>query len=519
MGRSFTRATVASVSEGEYSHALSQRQYRVRRKNGEFFLERSAQFGVFEKKIVFVMGSGNHARTYLGQAPDGSLLELPLTWYAEPQGHWAMSPGYDRPDHSDFRRRISDGCMFCHNGYPSDANGGLASGIDCQRCHGPGEEHVNSRGRILNPARLSPARQVEICMQCHLESASRSIPESIRRFERSPFSYRPSEPLGDFVIHFDAARQVENAFTVNNSAYGLRASACFRRSGTMTCSTCHNPHRVLRGAEADAHYTAACRTCHSTSHALSANTCVRCHMPKRRTQDATHVVMTDHRIRRRHPADDPLAAIAETHGRYSGEVTPYYPAALRDTAEDRLYVSLAELSHAVRPELKLPALRQAFARARPDAWQPYFELAEACRKAGLAAEAASNYEEAARRKPDHAPVHAGLAQTLISMGQSGRALATLQSAIRRLPRDIDLLNSLAVLHAQGSRFHEARPLLERALKVDSESPTTWLNYGVCLEAQDDAIGARRAYREALRLQPDLERARYLLRRLGGGTPQ
>jgi Flp pilus assembly protein TadD len=46
-----------------------------------------------------------------------------------------------------------------------------------------------------------------------------------------------------------------------------------------------------------------------------------------------------------------------------------------------------------------------------------------------------------------------------------------------------------------------------------------LNYGVCLEAQDDAIGARRAYREALRLQPDLERARYLLRRLGGGTPQ
>ena len=29
-----------------------------------------------------------------------------------------MSPGYDRPDHQDVRRKISFDCMFCHNGYP-----------------------------------------------------------------------------------------------------------------------------------------------------------------------------------------------------------------------------------------------------------------------------------------------------------------------------------------------------------------------------------------------------------------
>src|SRR5713101_4771097 len=117
-----------------------------------------------------------------------------------------MSPGYDRPAHSDFRREISDSCLFCHNGYPSEANGGMALGIDCQRCHGPGEAHVKGKGPMVNPAKLTSERQMEICMQCHLESASRTLPDAIRRFGRGPFSYRPGEPLGGFMLYFDFIR-------------------------------------------------------------------------------------------------------------------------------------------------------------------------------------------------------------------------------------------------------------------------------------------------------------------------
>ena len=29
-----------------------------------------------------------------------------------------MNPGYDRPDHDGFRRKIAYDCMFCHNAYP-----------------------------------------------------------------------------------------------------------------------------------------------------------------------------------------------------------------------------------------------------------------------------------------------------------------------------------------------------------------------------------------------------------------
>ena len=81
--------------------------------------------------------------------------------------------------------------MFCHNGYPevdaraAEWDGGtmyperLPEGIDCQRCHGPGRNHVETarqggtlqvvRGSIVNPARLSPERRMEVCLQCHLE--------------------------------------------------------------------------------------------------------------------------------------------------------------------------------------------------------------------------------------------------------------------------------------------------------------------------------------------------------------
>ncbi len=65
------------------------------------------------------------------------------------------------------------------------------------------------------------------------------------------------------------------------------------------------------------------------SHSANAN-CVSCHMPKRRTDDGVHIVMTDHLIARRPPAGNLLAdkpERAETPAdSYKGEVVPYYPA-------------------------------------------------------------------------------------------------------------------------------------------------------------------------------------------------
>ncbi len=148
-------------------------------------------------------------------------MKLPLGWYPENGGEWAMGPGHDR-EYSLPPRAIAYECMFCHNSYPRIPRGhdepgseplytgALPEGIDCQRCHGPGGNHVRAarlkpgasaaqvRNAIVNPARLSGERQMEVCLQCHLETTSQPLPHSIVKYGRGPFSYRPGEALGNF---------------------------------------------------------------------------------------------------------------------------------------------------------------------------------------------------------------------------------------------------------------------------------------------------------------------------------
>src|SRR5262245_16127322 len=305
-----------------YYHKPSDRWYRLFRKDGAYFVRRwqqgyrGAETNVFEARIDYAVGSGAHARSFLHQARDGRLFELPVSWYAGSGGHWAMSPGFDRAGHPDFRREVSPACLFCHAAYDS------RSAVDCERCHGPGAAHEAkpSRQRIVNPARLPRARAEEVCLQCHLQTTSRALPDAIRLTDR----YLPGTPLSEHRLQFDHApgRGMDDKFEVNSAAYRLRQSAC----KNLTCTTCHDPHHQRK-----IDVTSACRGCHESAHAKRETSCANCHMPRQPADDAPHVTLTDHKIRLPGPRRVP----PET---YRGPVAPYFP-----PAPDPIWLAIAQV--------------------------------------------------------------------------------------------------------------------------------------------------------------------------------
>src|SRR5262249_48795655 len=143
--------------------------------------------------------------------------------------------------------------------FPQD----LTLGIDCQRCHGPGGQHVRDAAAksIVNPSRLTLDRQLDVCMQCHFETTTFRLPDSYRRFGRGFYSYLPGEPLTDYVVHFDQAAGAphDEKFEIVSAAYRLRKSACFLRSeGRLLCTTCHDPHSTVPSELRVSHYGDAC---------------------------------------------------------------------------------------------------------------------------------------------------------------------------------------------------------------------------------------------------------------------
>ena len=128
------------------------------------------------------------------------------------------------------------------------------------------------RAAIVNPARLNPDREMEVCLQCHLETSNQKLPHAVVRFDRAPFSYVPGQPLGDFEVAFDRAPGKNTGFEVAQAGYRFRESQCFLKSGGLNgesklrCTTCHNPHDIPRGEEAAAHYNQVCAELPSVSH-------------------------------------------------------------------------------------------------------------------------------------------------------------------------------------------------------------------------------------------------------------
>ena len=511
MGRSFTRVRPerVPVQEKPYFHAASGTYFAIERRGGEVVHRRWREGEESETlRVDFVMGSGNHALTFLHRSAKGALIELPLGWYAEKGGYFAMNPGFDHAQPAA-RRKIDSECMGCHNAAPAAKDeavfaGALPEGIDCARCHGPGGRHVVAakapgagveaiRKAIVNPARLPLERRREVCLQCHLETTSERLPSMVRRFDRAPFSYVPGEPLEKYVLHFDHAGR-EDKFEIVSAGYRLGKSACYQKSAAMTCTSCHDPHARK----------VSCGGCHSSA-SLAAKgghpageDCAGCHMPKRRTEDAVHVVMTDHFVQRRPVEEGLLAERAERSGpEYEGEVVPYYPA----TGMDPLYVAAAQVLHGANLLPGIARLEAELAKRRPKEAEFYVTLGNAWQRARRPEKAAEAFRTAAGLAPGRGRVWRYLGIALQDAGKAGEAREALRKAIALDAGDAVAWYQMALLDSGAGRAREAAEKARKAMTLDPDLLEARSSLAGSLAALGDRAGAERELREALRMDP------------------
>ena len=348
---------------------------------------------------------------------------------------------------------------------------------------------------------------MEVCMQCHLETTSRPLPNSLVRFGRGAYSYRPGEPLEDFVIHFDHAKGAgrEEKFEIVNSVYRLRQSRCYLESkGKLGCTTCHNPHDAKRGSAAMEGYAKKCQSCHlaiasQAGHPKGAD-CAGCHMPRRRTEDVVHAVMTDHKIMRRPPQGNLLASRAEIHeSRFNGDVALYYPEAAKD---QELYLGVAQVvqkSNLAGGIQRLESLRSQEPKA-------LFALGQAYEAQGNGQLAAARYREAVASDP-------GFAAAWRSLGELTGDVNALEKARSLAPQDAGVLHALGLAYRGAGRYKEAAAVLEQAVAADADFPAAHNALGGLYAASGDAVRAEAALREALRHQPDYAEAQENLGRL------
>lgn len=485
MAQSFNRIEGVQPIEdwtqnNSFYHEASEQYFEMSQRNGRYFQRRykldesNNEIHTFEKEIAFILGSGNKERDYFYMSDTGELIQFPVVWYTDEKA-WGMAPGYNRADHEGFSRRVEYRCLFCHNAYPDlpeewtryetrrpRFSTELPAGIGCERCHGPGRKHVELalkgvrttqlRASIVNPARLDRKLQLDVCMQCHLETSSSLLPDVVVKEGRGVFSYRPGEPIEDYIAIFDYPLEAgRDEFNIVHQAYRLRKSVCFA-SSEMTCTSCHDPHSVPE--DPATFYKARCLDCHTSSddcqeargvRAANGDDCVECHMPQRRTHDVVRATMTDHYIQRRIPSDL-MTEREEPTKPYTGPLRFYFP----DDQED-LYMALALARGADVPAgvEQLAALTEELGFV-----STLYYLASGYQNLGRTSDAIRTYERVLDLDSSYTEARYNLGIALIEQGNMATAISELEEVLRQDPGYADA--HLALAQAKGQRL--ARPM-------------------------------------------------------------
>lgn len=543
MAQAFTRVRVDEMIEdfddNHFYHERSGNHYEMVVRGEEVYQRRyrldskAKEYAILERRVDWIVGSGKHGRGYMYQTDRGELFQMPLMWYSQSQ-RWGMAPGYDTPDHSGFTRQVNRRCMSCHNAYPDVPKGSdlfgqpqlfpknLPEGIGCQRCHGPGAEHVRLaeanevsdlelKAAIVNPKHLEIGAQEDLCFQCHLQATS-AIPDIVQRFGVGSYAFEPGMRLTEtqVAVNINDEPDEEDRFEINHHGYRLKQSLCYMESeGELTCLTCHDPHRTVTPIDRAAYYRDKCVQCHEPDvcadeprHAMHAEVamddCVTCHMPTHRPSDVVKVTMTDHRIRRKPAPKAWLAPRDEEVAEFGG--SEVYGEGANDADPDAaLYRAMAATNCASPPAIL--ELQSALEEADDGSFDAWFTLGNLMFMMDRPEDAEAAFRRAVELEPDSERALYRLGSTLAFLNALDEGLVVLESSLELEPDDPEALLITGILLAALDRVDEAIVLTKHSTELrpnDFESQLTLGNLYLRQGLLDEATAH---YRIARRTDP------------------
>jgi predicted CXXCH cytochrome family protein len=205
----------------------------------------------------------------------------------------------------NMKRPTGPTCDGCHSvNYDIRTRHVTEWNVGCERCHGPGSDHVAhpTRGNVINPAHLDDVASTDTCIQCH--SQGRPLQNPIEgQYYDWPVGYQIGGNLRNFwtledhtlgtttFTHYADGTAHKNRMQGNDFVQSLM----YRRG--VTCASCHDVHGTANYAQLRKPASQICLDCHGalspngprtatleahTHHAATSagSECVACHMPK-----------------------------------------------------------------------------------------------------------------------------------------------------------------------------------------------------------------------------------------------
>jgi len=277
-------------------------------------------------RVAFVYGSIWKQRYFTKIGDD--YFPLPAQW--EVNNHkWSKYFAGDKADWwakfypaDNMKRPTGPTCDGCHSvGYDIHTKQVAEWNVGCERCHGPGSEHVAHplRDNIINPAHMDYVAASDTCIQCHSQGRPLTSPIEGKYYDW-PVGYHVGVRLQDFwKLEEHTLAETNFYYFAEGTAHKNRMqgndfmqSVMYRRG--ITCFDCHDAHGTNNYAQLREPADKLCLECHGplspngprtatveehTHHkdGSAGSQCVACHMPAIETEGPANTMVHAHTFR------------------------------------------------------------------------------------------------------------------------------------------------------------------------------------------------------------------------------